>query len=336
MEASTLPGAGPDAREGGRVRALLGRVAPEQLGLSGMLVIACVIISMQSPYFLQGENFANIGTAVAVSGVMAAFATIVLISGGLDLSIGAVLVLAGWAMSVALDAGYTAWVAILFAIVVGVGCGLVNAALIVGVGINPFIVTIGTQFAFRGITYLWSGGGAKSTPVEDPTIVALGSDKLLGVPLPVYVLAAMFLLAFCLLRYTRFGSNVYAIGGNLRAARLAGVRVDRTRVLIYVYSSASAAVAGIVLIGISGAAIPIAGQGIELIVLAAVILGGTALMGGRGSVIGTLLGVLLLGVVNNGLTLLSAPSYWQMIVQGGALLIAVVFDEIRRKRKETR
>lgn len=336
MEASTYPGNAPDARDGGRVRALLGRVAPEQLGLSGMLVIACVVISMQSPYFLQGENFANIGTAVAVSGVMAAFTTIVLIGGGLDLSLGAVLVLAGWAMATALDAGYTAGAAIVFALVVGAGCGLVNGLLIVGVGINPFIVTIGTQFAFRGITYAWSGGGAKSTPVDDPTIVALGSDKLLGIPLPVFVLAAMFLLAFGLLRFTRFGSNVYAIGGNLAAARLAGVRVDRTRILIYVLSALSAAVAGILLIGISGAAIPIAGQGIELTVLAAVILGGTALMGGRGTVVGTLLGVLLLGVINNGLTLLSAPSYWQMIVQGAALLIAVVFDEVRRKRKETR
>ncbi|HST41437.1 MAG TPA: ABC transporter permease [Conexibacter sp.] len=336
MEASTIPGASPDVRGSRRARALLGRVAPEQLGLSGMLVIACVIISMQSPYFFQGENFANIGTAVAVSGVMAAFTTIVLIGGGLDLSLGAVLVFAGWALAVALDAGYTAEVAILFALAAGAACGLVNALLIVGVGINPFIVTIGTQFAFRGLTYAWSGGGAKSTPVEDPTIVALGSDSLLGIPLPVFVLAGMFLLAFGLLRYTRFGSNVYAIGGNLAAARLSGVRVDRTRVLIYVLSSLSAAVSGILLIGISGAAIPIAGQGIELTVLAAVILGGTALMGGRGSVVGTLLGVLLLGVINNGLTLLSAPSYWQMIVQGVALLLAVVFDEVRRKRKETR
>jgi ribose transport system permease protein len=296
-----------------------------------------VALTIESPYFLNGKNFANIGTSISYKGIIVAAMCIVLISGGLDLSVGAVVAISGQAVAFGFTQGWSPWLAILLALLVGAGCGLVNAALIVGIGINAIIVTIGTQFVFRGLSFLWGGGGGgESTLVQDPVLVNLGNGKWLGIPVPVYVMLVVFLVMWIVLRFTRFGSNVYAIGGNRIAARLAGLRVDRARVAVYVLSSLSAALAGVVLIGIQGAAIPTAAGGLELDVLAAVIIGGTSLAGGRGSVIGALFGVFGLGVLANGINLLGISAFWKQISTGIALLLAVAIDDIRRRWKESR
>lgn len=307
---------------------------PEQSGLIATIVALAIAITFLSPYFLTPTNFANIGVAVSVTAIMAFVATIVLISGGLDLSLGSVVALSGIALAQATAAGMPGWVAILFALAVGLICGGLNSLLIVRVGINPFIVTIGTQFLYRGIAHAWSSGGGNAILVQNGLIDFIGNGRVLGVPFPIYVMLAVLLVVFVILRYTRLGAHIYAIGGSETAALRAGISVPHVRAIVYCLSSLSAAVAGIVLVGITGAGISMAGTGSELTVVAGVILGGTSLLGGRGSVGGTLLGVIMLGVLNNGLTLLGVPAYWQIIVQGLALLLAVLADELRRKARE--
>jgi ribose/xylose/arabinose/galactoside ABC-type transport system permease subunit len=304
---------------------------PDQSGLVVAIVGLAFALSWLSPYFLSPVNFANIGVAVSVTAIMAFVATITLISGGLDLSIGAVVALSSVALAEALAAGVPAPAAIAFTLAVGLGCGLFNSALIVGVGINPFIVTIGSAFILRGIANLWSGG--YGIPVNDGLLRFVGTGHLLGINVAIWVMAAVLLVVYVVMRFTRLGAHIYAIGGSETAALRAGVSVSRVRVMVYCASALSAAIAGIVLAGITGVGLSVAGVGIELTVISGVILGGTSLLGGSGSVTGTLLGVVLLGILNNGLTLLGVANYWQIILQGSALLLAVLVDEMRRRRR---
>lgn len=307
---------------------------PEQSGLIATIIILMLALSWLSPYFFASANFANIGVAVSVTAIMAFVATIVLISGGLDLSLGAVVALSGIALAQATAAGIPGPVAVLFALATGLACGVLNSYLIIGIGINPFIVTIGTQFLYRGIAHAWSSGGGNAILVQDGFISFIGNGRLLGIPFPIYVMLLVLLGVFILLRFTRLGAHIYAVGGSESAALRAGISVRRVRAFVYCLSSLSAALAGVVLVGITGAGISVAGMGSELTVVAGVILGGTSLLGGRGTVGGTVLGVIMLGILNNGLTLLGVPAYWQIIVQGVALLLAVVADEMRRKARE--
>ncbi|MET3577175.1 ribose/xylose/arabinose/galactoside ABC-type transport system permease subunit [Mesorhizobium robiniae] len=300
------------------------------------ILVLIVTLSWLTPYFLSPVNFANIGVAVSVTAIMAFVATIVLVSGGLDLSLGSVVALSGIALGQATAAGFSGEIAILAALGVGLGCGLLNSALIIGVGINPFIVTIGTQFLFRGLAHAWSSGGGNAILVQDELISFLGNGRFLGLPMPIYIMLLVLLAVYVLMTFTRLGAHIYAIGGSESAASRSGVSVGRVRTIVYCTSSVSAAIAGVVLVGITGAGISVAGMGSELTVVAGVILGGTSLMGGRGTVGGTVLGVIMLGVLNNGLTLLGVPNYWQIIVQGLALLLAVLADELRRKARERR
>jgi len=307
---------------------------PEQGGLIATIVVLAAALSFLSPYFLSPVNFSNIGVAVSVTAIMAFVATITLVSGGLDLSLGSVVALTGIALAQAVAAGVPAELAIVFALLVGLACGLINSALIVGVGINPFIVTIGTQFLFRGVSHAWSAGGGNAILVQDPLISFLGNGRLLGIPAPIYLMLVVLAVVYLVMTYSRLGAHIYAVGGSESAANRAGVPVARVRIIVYCASSMSAAIAGILLVGITGAGISVAGMGSELTVVAGVILGGTSLMGGRGTVGGTVLGVIMLGILNNGLTLLGVPNYWQIIVQGLALLLAVLADELRRKARE--
>jgi ribose transport system permease protein len=302
------------------------------IGLAAAIVLAILIFSLASPYFFDLKNFYNIGRAVAVYGIVAAVSTIVLVSGGLDLSLSSVMALGGVVAAQVIGLVDNTPLALLAAVVGGTAAGLLNALLIVRVGINPLIATIGTQFAIRGAIFMWTG----SVPLSlfgHNGFLAFGNGYLLGVPSAVVMLLAIFVLVWLVMRFTRFGSRVYALGGSEAATALSGIPVARLRTIIYVLSACSAAFAGALLASVNNAAYPNVGIGAELTILAAVILGGTALTGGRGTVVGTFLGVLLLGVLANGLNLLGARAEVQMFVQGVVLILAVTVDEFRRRRK---
>lgn len=307
-------------------------VGGEIIGLAIAIIIAIVIFSTLSPYFFDVKNFYNIGKAVAVYGIVAAVATIVLVSGGLDLSLSSVMALGGVVAAQVVGIVDNTALALLAAVVAGTAAGLLNALLIVRIGINPLIATIGTQFAIRGAIFIWTGSVPISLFGKDG-FIAFGNGNVLGVPNAVLLLIVVFVVIALIMHYTRFGSRVYSIGGSESATALAGISVARLRTTIYVLSACSAAFAGAMLASVNNAAYPNVGIGAELTILAAVILGGTALTGGRGTVVGTFLGVLLLGVLANGLNLLGLRAEVQMFVQGVVLILAVTVDELRRRRR---
>ena len=296
-------------------------------GLALALVILGIIVQSQSEFFLRQNNLLNIGRAVAVTGVIAAVTTIVLIGGELDLSIGAALGLGGIVAATVLDQGAPLIVVLAAGVITGLVVGLLNAGLIVGIGVNPLIATLGTMFALRGAAYIWTNGSSVVV-FGNEEFAFLGNGKVAGIPFSVIVLGAVFVLVGAILTWTRFGSNVYAIGGDRDASRLAGVPVRRVRITIYLLSAVAAAFAGMMLASVNGSADPISGTGIELVVIGSVILGGTALTGGRGGVVGTLLGVIFLGALANGMNLMGLPGYWQIFVQGIVLIAAVVLDKL--------
>lgn len=300
------------------------------VGLGLAILVLVALFATKSPHFLTVSNFEVIGTAISITGIMAAVSTVVLVSGGLDLSISAVAALGGLIAAKAVAAGLPTGWALLLGLGAGAAAGLVNSVLIVGIGINALIATIGTQFMFRGIDYLSVNG----QPVDVFTkahFIYLGNGTPFGIPMPIFITLGAFALIGALLRFTRFGAHVYAVGGSEPATRLAGVRVGRLRTIVYVLSGISAALAGILLASLNNSAFPDVATGDELQVIAAVILGGTALAGGRGGATGTLLGISMLGILANGLNILGVQSFWQIFVSGAALVLAVAFDAFRTR-----
>ena len=323
----------PVGVQGSRIslRRLLGA---QESGLLIANVVLFAVLGVTAPGFLTGQNFRSTAELAAYTGIMSAVETLVLISGGLDLSVGSVAVLSGQAGAIALNDGWSTAAAICAVLALGVGVGIVNSAFVVGLGINPLIATIGTGFVFRGIAQSWTSGN--STALANQTVLNFGSAIWYGVPEGCWLMLATFLVVWLIFRYTRFGSNLFAIGSSLRAARRSGLAVRRIQSMAYILSGMAASFAGLVLIGFQGVSIPFASMGIELTVLTAVILGGTGLAGGTGSVFGTLLGVILLAGLASGLLELSAPSYWQLITTGLVLAVAMTIDDVRRRRREMR
>ena len=316
-----------------RVGLLARLMRSDKVGLVGALAGVIIAFSFLSPYFLLTQNFLNIGRAISYTGITAATETLVIIGGGLDLSIGAVMGLSGTVCAALLLAGVPWFLVIPVGVALGTLVGAVNGVIITYVGINPLIVTLGTQFVIEGAAYL--AVNSQEIVISEPHFLFIGQGQLIGMPFPVLLLLLAFALVWWWLRYTAFGKHIYAIGGSPGGlmAQLAGIRINRRRMQMYILSGTFAAISGVVLAAFTGTGLPYAGEGLELTIIASVILGGAALTGGRGTVIGTLIGVILLGMVNNGLSLLSVSNEWQLVVQGGALLLAVVVDEFRQKRR---
>jgi ribose/xylose/arabinose/galactoside ABC-type transport system permease subunit len=302
------------------------------IGLLAVLVVLCVLLTVISPFFLTTNNLLNIGRAISIVGIIAVGETIVIIAGGFDLSVGSVMAAAGMTAGYLLNAGVPLWAASAAAIVVGLVVGLANGLIVSRARINPLIATLATLAIVRGLSYVISGG--QEIVMHDAALLELGTGSLAGIPYIVLILLATFVVFGWAMPRTRFGRYAYAIGSSARAAARAGVPVARWRTEYYVVCGGLAALAGIVFIARTGNAQPSAGLGIELDVITAVILGGTSLSGGRGRLFGTLLGLLLLGVVNNGLILIGVPAFWQQVVKGGILLVAVLYDELQRRHQE--
>jgi len=226
-----------------------------------------------------------------------------------------------------INQGWGFWPAIVAGLVLSILVGLLNGVIIAVARINPIITTLGTMGIIRGIAFISSGGATIIPTVPEWRI--FGREYLAGVPVPLLLMLLTYALGFVALNYTRFGRYVYAIGGNPIAVRLAGVNVDGWRIVMYAVTGLLSGFAGIVLGSLSGSAFPNAALGMELDIIAAVILGGTSLAGGMGTVQGTFLGVLIIGIVKNGLIQLNVPTYWQMVAQGAVLLVAVLADRWR-------
>jgi len=303
-------------------------------GLLASLIVMCSILALTTPYFFSVENGLNILRAVSFIGIAAAAATLVLVSGGIDLSMAATMALAGTASGGLIEAGYPLPIAIGVGLLAGGIVGVVNAVIIVGFGINPLIATIGTQFAARGAAYLVVD--SREVFIMDPTFNWVGQATVFSIPISGILMFLVFLFFAWLMRDTVFGRQIYAIGGtpNGTSALLSGVPRKKRLYQVYIISGLASALAGLLLSSYSNSATGFNAMGLELPILAAVILGGTALGGGRGNVWGTLAGVLLIAVITNGLTLNNAALAWILVVQGGILVLAVVIDERRQAKFE--
>jgi ribose transport system permease protein len=310
-----------------RPRAFFRDLNVRVIALVGTLISMLAFFASQSPYFLTMNNLLNIARSASVNGIVAAGETMVLISGGLDLSISSVMAGAGMITAALIKVDIPTGWAILAGISLGVFVGYVNGAIITKLRINPLITTLATMAIVRGAAYVLSGG--LSLGIADDAFRAMGRGKTFGIPTPAILLVFIYIFAVLLLNYTQFGRYVYAIGGNANACRLCGLNVDRWRLINYTLCGAGAAFGGLVLAATAGTALPIAAQGSELDIIAAVILGGTSLAGGEGNMLGTLLGMVLLSTLTNGLTMINVPIYWHQIIRGFILLIAVMIDAIR-------
>lgn len=300
---------------------------PELAALFVFLAAEIIFFWIKSPFFLNWENWLNILTNVAVIGIISAPATMLLVAGQFDLSVGSGTAFVGVVMAYTVtELGWSEPVAVLLAMLGGIGLGVLNGFLVTVVGVNALITTLGTLAAFRGLAQVISDG---------QTIILGGFGGLgtarpfLDIPVPVLVLVGVVAAFWFVMRYTVFGRSMYAIGSNPTAARLVGIRSRRLIFTAFVLSGAMVALGGLIQVSQVGAATPTAGLGLELSVITAVILGGASLAGGRGTVLGTALGFLIVGVLNNGLILLNVDPFWQEVARGALLIGAVSFDQLR-------
>lgn len=298
----------------------------EGVGLIAMYLFILVVMSLLSPYFLSKQNFINLLLASSTMGIIAMVTTMLMVGGGLDLSVGSTVALVGVIIS---HGQYSlgVWGAVGLGLLVALVVGITNGLLVTRVGINPLITTLGMFSVVRGIAFVISGG--LTEPMLDEGFGKLGRGFVAGIPTPVIVFALVTAGCFIVMRYTSYGRAMYAVGGNSIASRLAGLKVKRFQMWAFVLSGLSAGVAGVILTSLLGAGAPQAASGLELSVVAAVILGGTSLAGGRGTIFGTLIGILILGTLNNGMVLLSVSAYYQQIALGLVLLLAVGLDQLR-------
>jgi len=312
---------------------LWARLRPEFLaryGLVWALGILVLVLSLLSPYFLTPSNLLNILRQVSINAILALGMTVVILKGGIDLSVGSLLALAG-AMAAGLAiAGLSPVLAMGLGIGVAIALGVLQGLLVAYAGLPPFIVTLAGLTAFRGLTLVYTDG-RPITGLPEPFLF-LGNGTVLGIPVPVMAMLLFLLLTHFLLRYTAWGRYLYAIGGNEEAARLSGVPVAPIKVFAYAYSGLAAGLAALVLTGRLNSAQPTAGTGFELDAIAAAVVGGTSLAGGRGTAWGTFLGALIIGVLNNGMNLLNVSAFYQLIAKGVVIVLALLVDRLVRRR----
>lgn len=290
-------------------------------------VVMVIIFSILSDVFFSVKNFLNIGIYCSVMGVTAVGMSFALLSGGMDLSVSSVMALVGMVIARTIPDTGSPIPAILLGIGVGLICGVLNAVLITKLKIIPMIATLATMSIIRGLAYLYTDG--TSIMIKNKAFKFLGSGYVLGIPVSIIVMVLFFIGGWFILTKTKFGREVYAIGGNSSASYLAGINVGRVRFFVFLLVAVTAAVSGILSTAQTGAGIPQASQGLEMDIITAVILGGASLSGGKGSIVGTFFGVLVLATLSNGLVLINVPSFWQMVAKGVVLILAVTIDVIR-------
>jgi len=318
-----------EARKGVQFRALVG-----ELGISIALVVEIAFFAILSPYFFTAENILNVTLQTSITAIIAAGMTFVILTGGIDLSVGALVAMSGVIVTTILKLDYSFGIvfplALLVGVIVGMFSGSVAGMFITKFRITPFIVTLALMTVWRGAAYMFTDG----RPVWGlpDAFSILGSGRIFSLPVPTLIMVAVFIAAYVVLTKTRFGRYVYAVGGNSEAARLAGIETKKILLIVYMISGGLSALSGVLLASRMNSGQPNAGLMYELDVIAAVVVGGGSLYGGKGSIVGTFIGAMLIGVLRNGLNLLNINSYIQMVVLGCVILLAVMLDQWRTRK----
>ncbi|MBB3443560.1 ABC transporter permease [Rhizobium sp. BK379] len=312
------------------------RLIMQEYGIFLAFLILVIILSFSNEFFLTGGNISNVLLQTSINGVLAIGMTFVILTRGIDLSVGSVVALAGIvsasfattsATAGVIGSPYPVAVGLLVGVFVGIICGSISGVIVSRFSVPAFVATLGMLSAARGMTLIYGGG--RPVPALTPAFRWIGTGDVFGVPAPVIVLAVVFAVSWWILNRTRFGRYIYAVGGNPHAAKTSGINTDRIRFTVYVISGGLAGLAGILLSARTGSGLPQAGVAYELDAIAAVVIGGTSLSGGVGRVTGTLIGALIIGVMNNGLDLMGIQSYYQQVLKGALIVGAVMLDQKR-------
>jgi len=291
------------------------------------LFVLIIVVSFLSPVFLTPSNLTNLLRQVSVNALIAFGMTFVILLGAIDLSVGSALAFSSAVMASLVVNDTNHFIAFVIAILVGAALGMMNGAVIAYGKVAPFIVTLATMTVFRGATFIFTDGVPISGISRDGNIFQfIGRESILGIPFPIIIMLIIFFLLFVLLHKTPFGRKVYAVGGNEKAANIVGVKISKIKILVFTLSGALAALAGVIITSRLGSSQPNAGLTYELDAIAAVVLGGTSLSGGKGRMFGTFVGVLIIGVLNNGLNILGVSTFYQEVAKGVVILIAVLLD----------
>lgn len=326
MSSTVLSSSGP-RRPGTALKARVGRFLANNGALVG-LVVLCIALFIATPNFLTTSNLLNVGVQASVIAVMAFGVTFVIVAGGIDLSVGSVAALSGMISAVVYtQMGIPGWLALAAGLATGAAMGAISGVAVAFGKLPAFIATLAMLSVARGLTLVVSDG----RPISTPEIVNLLGTNVVGVPMPIFVTILAALIGAFILNYTVIGREMYAVGGNLEAARLSGINVKKVLITVFVLAGLYAGLAGMLMSGRLTSAQPQAGAGYELDAIAAVVIGGASLQGGVGRITGTLVGALVLAVIRNGMNLLNVSSFWQQVVIGLVIAIAVGIDVLRRK-----
>jgi ribose transport system permease protein len=303
----------------------------KEFGILAALLLLCIIISIFSPYFLKTSNLFNVLQQFSIYAILAIGETLIIIAGGIDLSIGTVMGLMGILAASLAVAGVPLPLVFIVVLIAGGLVGSINAFLITKIGVNPFITTLGMSYLARGLSLLITKGYA--IPFSND-LAKIGGGHVGIVPIPVIIMFLVAILGVVFSQKTLIGRNIYAVGSNQRAATLSGIRSDRVRMTAYIIGGVLAGLSGIILTGMLKSADPAAGQGYEMQAIAASIIGGTALTGGEGTILGVLIGAAIMGVLKNSFVLLNLSTDWQILSLGIVLILAVVFDAYKSKKRQ--
>ncbi|WP_141585147.1 ABC transporter permease [Actinomadura sp. WMMA1423] len=340
--------AGPGAPAGGGGRGTRLALALLQGRTLIVLVALVIMFSLISRDYLTTSNLLLMSKHVSITALLAIGVTFVILTGGIDLSVGSIAGLAGMISGgllyegLKLPGGDTVWfstvMVVAIGVLVGAAVGAVNGLLVTRLNVAPFIATLGVLYAARGLADLRSNGGTfpnlAGTPARHNTgFDVMGGQSLLGVPVAIWIMVVVAALAILVTTRTPFGRRVYAVGGNERAAELAGIRTARVKLAVYVISGACAALAGLILTSELGAAYPDTATTYELNAIAAAVLGGTSLSGGKGTIVGTIVGAFVIGFLSDGLVLVGVSTFWQLVVKGTVIVLAVVLEQTQERVK---
>ncbi|MGY0692391.1 ABC transporter permease subunit [Virgibacillus sp. FSP13] len=295
------------------------------------LIIFSIILGFLSDSFFTLNNIFNLFRQVSVNALIAFGMTFVILTAGIDLSVGSTLALGSALTAGLLTSGIDPLLAVLIGLIIGLVLGAINGLIIAKGKVAPFIATLATMTIYRGATLVFTDGKPITGLSDSFTFEMIGSGYVFGIPFPVILMFIAFFVLYFVLRKTVFGRQVYAIGGNEEAAKLSGIKSDRVKIWVYSLTGMLAVLAGIIMTSRLNSAQPTAGASYELDAIAAVVIGGTSLAGGKGKIVGTLIGALIIGVIDNGLNLLNVSSFYQQIVKGGIILLAVLLDRSQNK-----
>nr|WP_251713045.1 ribose ABC transporter permease [Lactococcus ileimucosae] len=297
------------------------------------LIVLMIVITIINPNFLTTNNLLNLLLQVTANGFIAFGMTFVILTSGIDLSVGSILALSSAITAGLIANGMPVPLAIVVALLLGGVLGMINGLLISFGKLVPFIVTLATMTIFRGATLVYTNGNPITQGMSNSYLFKfLGQGYILGIPFPVILMFAVFIILYIVLHKTAFGKSVYALGGNEKAAYISGIKLNKVKILIYTISGVMASISGLIITSRLSSAQPTAGASYEMDAIAAVVLGGTSLMGGKGSLIGTLIGALIIGVLNNGLNIIGVSAFWQQVVKGVVILIAVMLDRLKTSK----